>query len=140
VSEEKINHPPHYLGHPSGVECIEITEHMTFNLGNAVKYIWRAGVKDPDVLTDLQKAKWYIDREILRLAKEKIDEHKESVARAKARSQVVPESPRRDDQAGDSTVSNWTKEREELHRAWEEKVARHSGRQADEDASGGGIY
>lgn len=59
---DKTN-PDHYRQHPSGIECIAITEHMGFCLGNAVKYIWRAGLKD-DALTDLRKARWYIDREI----------------------------------------------------------------------------
>lgn len=60
-----INHPDHYTGHPSGVECIQITEHMGFNLGNAVKYIWRADSKG-DAKADLEKAEWYIDRELKR--------------------------------------------------------------------------
>lgn len=55
--------PSHYRAHPSGIECIQITEHMNFNLGNAVKYIWRAGLKG-DVIEDLRKAVWYIEREI----------------------------------------------------------------------------
>lgn len=55
--------PRHYKAHPSGVECIEITEHMGFNLGNAVKYVWRADLKG-DALEDLKKASWYIQREI----------------------------------------------------------------------------
>jgi len=59
-----VNHPPHYTQHPSGVECIEITEHMGFTLGNAMKYIWRADLKNG--IEDLQKAKWYIEREIAR--------------------------------------------------------------------------
>jgi hypothetical protein len=59
----KIDHPPHYTKHPSGVECIQITEHLNFNLGNAVKYIWRADEKGAAV-EDLHKARWYIDREI----------------------------------------------------------------------------
>ena len=58
--------PDHYRSHPSGVECITVTEHMTFCLGNAVKYIWRAGEKG-DRLEDLRKARWYVDREIARL-------------------------------------------------------------------------
>jgi uncharacterized membrane protein len=58
-----VNHPPHYTAHPSGVECIKITEHMGFCLGNAVKYIWRADLKG-DAVEDLEKARWYIDREI----------------------------------------------------------------------------
>lgn len=58
-----INHPPHYTAHPSGIECIQITEHMGFNLGNAIKYIWRADLKGASI-DDLKKARWYIDREI----------------------------------------------------------------------------
>jgi len=50
----------------SGIECIEITEHMNFCLGNAIKYIWRAGLKG-DSVEDLRKAQWYISREIYRL-------------------------------------------------------------------------
>lgn len=63
MSNDPVNHPKHYTNHPSGVECITVTEHMSFNLGNAVKYIWRAGEKG-DLVQDLQKAKWYIEREI----------------------------------------------------------------------------
>lgn len=62
-SEDNVNSPAHYTQHPSGVECIQITEHMGFNLGNAVKYIWRADLKH-DAIEDLQKARWYIDREL----------------------------------------------------------------------------
>ena len=59
--------PSHYRTHPSGVECIQITEHMGFNLGNAVKYIWRADLKHDDGgMEDLTKALWYIEREITR--------------------------------------------------------------------------
>lgn len=60
---DPVNHPAHYTQHPSGVECIQITEHMGFCLGNAVKYIWRADLKH-DAIEDLKKARWYIDREI----------------------------------------------------------------------------
>jgi len=63
---DNVNHPRHYTEHPSGVECIQITEHMTFNLGNAVKYIWRADLKGKQV-EDLKKAVWYINREIQRI-------------------------------------------------------------------------
>ena len=63
---EAVDHPPHYLAHPSGVECIQITEHMGFNLGNAIKYVWRADLKN-DAIEDLKKAAWYINREIQRL-------------------------------------------------------------------------
>ena len=65
-----MNHPKHYVSHPSGVECIEITEHMNFNLGNAIKYIWRASLKGKEI-EDLRKARWYVEREIQRLTKEK---------------------------------------------------------------------
>lgn len=62
---DPVNHPAHYTRHPSGVECIQITEHMGFNLGNAIKYIWRADLKGNSI-EDLKKAKWYIERELLK--------------------------------------------------------------------------
>lgn len=56
-----VNHPPHYTEHPSGVECIQITRHMSFDLGNAMKYIWRAGNKQSeDEAKDISKAIWYL--------------------------------------------------------------------------------
>lgn len=61
--EDPVNHPKHYTNHPSGIECIQITEHMGFNLGNALKYIWRCDLKK-DAIEDLEKAMWYIKREI----------------------------------------------------------------------------
>lgn len=60
---DPVNYPKHYTDHPSGIECIQITEHMGFNLGNAIKYVWRADLKG-DVIEDLRKAVWYIEREI----------------------------------------------------------------------------
>jgi hypothetical protein len=65
---DAVNHPKHYNDHPSGVECITVVEHLTFNVGNAIKYLWRAGLKGA-VLEDLKKARWYVDREIQRLEK-----------------------------------------------------------------------
>lgn len=65
IEPDPINHPAHYTMHPSGIECIQITEHMGFNLGNAFKYIWRADLKGDD-LSDLRKAAWYVQREIQR--------------------------------------------------------------------------
>lgn len=72
--------PEHYKKHPSGVECIAITRHMGFNLGNVVKYLWRAGLKKADFnsvlggdvdrmkhIEDLKKARWYLDDEIKKL-------------------------------------------------------------------------
>lgn len=63
VGDDVVNRPRHYTSHPSGIECIQITEHMGFCLGNAVKYIWRADLK-ADAIEDLKKARWYIDREL----------------------------------------------------------------------------
>ncbi len=63
MSHDPVNHPKHYTSHPSGIECITITEHMGFNLGNALKYIWRADLKH-DAIEDLKKARWYLDREL----------------------------------------------------------------------------
>jgi hypothetical protein len=65
---DMVNHPPHYRAHPSGVECIEITEHMGFCIGNAIKYLWRADAKGAPI-QDLEKAAWYIQREIERRKK-----------------------------------------------------------------------
>jgi hypothetical protein len=62
--KDTIN-PAHYKAHPSGIECIQITEHMSFCLGNAVKYIWRADMKGGR--NDLEKAIWYLQRELRRL-------------------------------------------------------------------------
>lgn len=68
-----INHPAHYTSSPAKcagcarpIECIDVTEHMGFARGNAVKYLWRAGRKGSE-LEDLRKAQWYIAREIARL-------------------------------------------------------------------------
>jgi hypothetical protein len=60
---DAVNHPKHYTNHPSGVECIQVTEHMGFNLGNVIKYLWRAEEKGAP-LEDLKKAAWYLQREI----------------------------------------------------------------------------
>lgn len=65
VNSDAVSHPSHYTSHPSGVECIEVTEHMGFCIGNAIKYLWRAGLKDETKhVEDLEKAVWYIQREI----------------------------------------------------------------------------
>ena len=65
TKNDTVNNPKHYTKHPSGIECITVTEHMSFNLGNAIKYIWRADEKGK-ALEDLKKAEWYIRREIMR--------------------------------------------------------------------------
>ena len=58
-----VNHPPHYNCHPSGIECITIVRHYGFNIGNVIKYLWRAGLKGDDV-EDLEKAQFYLSDEI----------------------------------------------------------------------------
>jgi hypothetical protein len=68
---EQINQPDHYTSHPSGVECIEIAEGLNFNLGNAVKYVWRAGLKG-DAVSCLRKSLWYLLRERRRLVRSSI--------------------------------------------------------------------
>lgn len=68
---DPVNHPSHYGGFSNGAEVIDITECLNFNRGNAVKYITRAGAKDPDKeIEDLEKARWYLNREIKRLGGE----------------------------------------------------------------------
>ena len=75
--EDMVNHPPHYTNHPSGVECIEITRHYCFSVGNAIKYLWRAGLKEDAFLEskekeieDLKKSIWYINDRIKQLKNE----------------------------------------------------------------------
>lgn len=65
---EVVDHPRHYNESPSGVECIEIVRHMSFNVGSAVKYCWRLGLKGPTV-EELKKAIWYLTDEVKRLEK-----------------------------------------------------------------------
>lgn len=75
--KDMVNHPAHYNSHPSGIECIEIVRHHNFNIGNAIKYLWRCGIKTEEgmdiqdkTIEDLQKAIFYIQDEIIRLQKE----------------------------------------------------------------------
>jgi len=68
-SVDMVNHPPHYTSHPSGIECIQVTEHMNFNCGNVVKYVWRCDEKHDAPLEDLEKALFYLNREIDRVKK-----------------------------------------------------------------------
>jgi hypothetical protein len=65
-----VDHPKHYNQHPAGIECIDVVECYNFNVGNAIKYLWRAGLKSDNAVEDLQKAAWYVAREIQRLQKE----------------------------------------------------------------------
>lgn len=71
---DSVERPKHYNLHMSGVQCIEITEHMNFCLGNVIKYVWRAGLKEDTStvknlkrIEDLEKALWYLKREIKRI-------------------------------------------------------------------------
>ena len=63
MAGDPVNNPAHYNSHPSGVECITIARHMNFNLGNVLKYIWRADHKAA-TLEDLKKARFYLEDEI----------------------------------------------------------------------------
>ena len=66
-AHDPVDHPSHYTAY-KGLEIIDLTEQMNFNRGNAIKYIARAGLKNPDhEIEDLEKAAWYINREIARL-------------------------------------------------------------------------
>lgn len=74
AKKDNVNHPKHYISDPSGIECIDVTRHRNFNIGNAIKYLWRAGLKeDKDrkiidkQVEDLNKAVWYLVDEIHRL-------------------------------------------------------------------------
>jgi len=68
MMSDAVVHPLHYNEHPSGVECIDVVKHMNFCLGNAMKYIWRADLKN-DAIEDLRKAIQYIEFEIDRRLK-----------------------------------------------------------------------
>lgn len=69
--DDPVNHPKHYTSHPSGVECIDITRHLSFNIGNAIKYLWRIGQKEgEDAVTALEKARFYIEDQIKLIRKE----------------------------------------------------------------------
>ena len=108
---DKVNSPKHYTSHPSGVECINITEHYNFCVGNAIKYLWRQGLKEEDgyeavdkQIEDCKKAIWYINRHIESLSKsvpkpltnkEKVD-LLNTIMKPKASEQVFPDPPVRD--------------------------------------------
>lgn len=65
VDPEGVNHPKHYNLHPSGVECWDIVRHHNFNIGSAIKYLWRQGLKDGEPsVKDLRKAVAYIEDQI----------------------------------------------------------------------------
>jgi hypothetical protein len=92
---DPVNHPKHYTSHPAkcdcgrSIECIQIAEHMGFNLGNAMKYIWRSDLKN-DAIEDLKKAAWYINREIQR--------------RETSKQEIIQNYPEKDKSAGETSV------------------------------------
>lgn len=55
MEEDRVNHPSHYTSDPSGIECIQVTRHRDFDIGNAIKYLWRAGLKKEQGLEDIKK-------------------------------------------------------------------------------------
>jgi hypothetical protein len=99
---DNVNHPKHYTSHPSGVECIEITEHYGFCVGNAIKYLWRAGLKKDGTLDDIdkeiedvKKAAWYVQRHLENLqkkkkqiAEEKLDRKFDEAARVQVKAEA----------------------------------------------------
>ena len=87
TKNKNVHHPKHYTSHPSGIECIEVTRHYNFPIGNAIKYLWRCGLKEQGnldkAIEDLEKAKWYIDDEINRLKGLRFDKLTDSIAKRK---------------------------------------------------------
>ena len=74
---DPVNNPKHYNSHPSGIECATIARHHSFNIGNVIKYIWRAGIKDSSTwVEDLKKARWYLEDEIKKIEREKANEQR----------------------------------------------------------------
>lgn len=72
MADDAINHPSHYTSLPAkcsgcgkSIECIDVVRHLTFNIGNAIKYLWRCDFKKAP-LEDLEKSIWYIRDEIER--------------------------------------------------------------------------
>ncbi len=77
---DNVNHPKHYNSHPAGIECIDVIEHFPHNVGAAIKYLWRAGLKG-DAIEDIQKAAWYCNREAIRRQKGKAAKRRPSSKR-----------------------------------------------------------
>lgn len=88
---DEVNSPDHYNMHPSGVECITITRYMSFNIGNAIKYVWRCGLKpSANRIVDLQKAIWYLNDEIHRLKQEQENERQQELVFNQTQKDVAP--------------------------------------------------
>ena len=90
---EQVYHPTHYNSDSSGIECIEIVKHRDFCVGNAIKYLWRAGLKvspDEDAIEaeirDLEKARYYINEKIAMLGAKREEVERKSNVELPARS------------------------------------------------------
>ena len=95
MSSENVNHPSHYMS-DGGVEAIEVIDsffHDNFHLGNVFKYLARAGKKG-DYVEDLEKAAWYLQREIDRHAS--ADERLDRAAKEMAGMPIISRNPRKD--------------------------------------------
>lgn len=73
-SHDPVKHPSHYTDRVPGIECIQVSQHFNFNLGNAIKYIWRSGTKNPDPREDLRKAIQYLEFELGRIGNDDEDD------------------------------------------------------------------
>ena len=81
---DNVNQPSHYTSHPSGVECIDITRHYGFDIGNSIKYLWRCGLKAENGMQiieketeDVCKAIWYeVDHICMQISKTEDEEMK----------------------------------------------------------------
>ena len=94
MKHDEVNHPAHYTAY-EGIEVIQLTEQMNFNRGNAVKYIARAGLKSYDTeIQDLEKAAWYIQREIERVFNKRARDGSEEALAAFRRKLMVPPDER----------------------------------------------
>jgi hypothetical protein len=102
--DDPVRAPRHFTSNPSGIECIEVTQHMNFCLGNAMKYIWRADLKGKPI-EDLRKAIWYVEREIALRERDAAA----SAAGAAARTRLNPGAPVRPARAWGTQIdwSQW---------------------------------
>jgi len=98
MEQDNIN-PSHYKQSPSGIEAIQVTRWMNFNLGNAMKYIWRAGLKNADPTEDIEKAIWYLRDELTRVS---IEQHRELLAHQDAEKLLFVEQHQKEDELHES--------------------------------------
>jgi len=130
TAHDEINNPAHYTSHPSGIECIQITRHMDFDLGNAIKYIWRAGLKGgtvDDAIRDLRKAVFYLEDRIDMLEAEGI------MTRAFERAMQTVEEAVSEFTTEEEFLGNATKEPERILKAGDQVLV-IDGARLDEEA------